>query len=116
MHVADPRAPWSVAAARVLRIVPLADHPAPALDVLAAVGAPTGAVRVMILRGAGGGELAVLAGGAIDIAEVDPADILPLPDTFAAATPQIAAIVVAPDRSLSLLLQPSAEEPCPSRS
>lgn len=113
VHVADPRARWSVAAARVLRIVPVTDHPSAAVDVLAGVGAPPPAVRVMIVRD-GDGELAVLAGGAIDIAEVDAAAVLPLPAPFAAS--QVTAIVVWPDHSLSLLLQPSAEDPCPSRS
>lgn len=113
VHVADPRIRWSVAAARVLRIVPRADHAAPARDVLAAFGAPGDAARVMIVA-VPGGELALLANGAIDIAEVDPADVLPLPDTV--TSPEVSAIVVWPDQTLSLLLQPSAEEPCPSRS
>lgn len=113
VHVADPRARWSVAAARVLRIVPVAEHPGAPLDLLAGVGATPPAVRVMIVRD-GDRELAVHAGGAIDIAEVDPADVLPLPPPFAAS--QVTAIVVWPDHSLSLLLQPSAEDPCPSRS
>lgn len=113
VHVADPRVRWSVAATRVLRIVPRAEHAAAVRDVLAGFGAPGDAARVMIVRVAGG-ELALLANGAIDIAEVDPADVLPLPDTV--SSPEVSAIVVWPDQTLSLLLQPSAEEPCPSRS
>lgn len=129
VHVSDPRVRWSVPASRVVRIVPAAAWRAPLVDVIAALGAaPVTDIqtRVMIVCGAGDRELAVLAAGAIDIAEVDPADVLALPEAFAVTTPHISAIVVASDHSLSLLLQPAAvrhpdgtvlgEEPCPSRS
>jgi chemotaxis signal transduction protein len=119
-----------VSAAQVVRIVPAGEWRTAMVDVLAALGdAPTTetqARRVMIVRGAGDREVAVLAAGAIDIAEVDPADVLPLPDTLALATPQIRAIVAFADHSLSLLLQTTAvlppddivtgEELCPRRS
>lgn len=115
VHVADPRVRWSVSAAQVVRIVPATDWHTPLVDVLAALGvAPAADVqarRVMIVRGAGDRELAVLAAGAIDIAEVDPADVLALPETFARSTPQISAIVAFADHSLSLLLQPLAVRP-----
>lgn len=131
VHVHDPRVRWGVPASHVVRIMTAAEWvDAPAIDVLAALGpAPlTGGLarRVMIVRGAADREAALLALGMIDIGDVDPTDVLSLPDTLAADTPNIAAIVVAPDASLSLLLQPSAlltpddsalrEEPCPSRS
>jgi CheW-like domain len=115
VHVADPRVRWSVSAAQVVRIMPAAECRSPMIDVLAALGAAPEtdpqARRVIIVRGAGDRELAVLVAGAIDIAEVDPADVLLLPDTFARTTPQIAAIVAFADHSLSLLLQPSAVLP-----
>lgn len=118
VHVADPRVRWSVSASQVVRIVPAGEWTSAMIDVLAALGAaPTAeqqARRVVIVRGAGDRELAVLAAGAIDIAEVDPADVLPLPADLALSTPQISAIVAFADHSLSLLLQP--EELCPSRS
>src|SRR5687768_12955116 len=113
VHVADPRVRWSVSAARVVRIVPAAAWRAPLVDVMAALAALPGSSvrRVVSLRGAGDREVAVLAAGAIDIAEVGPADVVALPETFAATAPQISAIVVASDQSLSLLLQPSAVLP-----
>jgi chemotaxis signal transduction protein len=115
VHVADPRVRWSVSAAAVLRILPAAEWPTPLVDVLIGLGAAPAqeehARRVMIMRGAGDRELAVLAAGAIDIAEVDPIDVLPLPETFARVSPQISAIVAFADHSLSLLLQPSAVLP-----
>ena len=115
VHVADPRVRWSVAAAQVVRILPAAEWHTALIDVLAALGAAPAADpqsrRVMIVRGAGDRELAMLAAGAIDIAEVDPADVLALPDTFARTAPQISAIVTFADHSLSLLLQPTAVRP-----
>jgi hypothetical protein len=116
VHVADPRVRWSVSAAQVVRILPAGDWQTPLIDVLAGLGvepsAEASARRVMIVRGAGDQELAVLAAGPIDITEVDPGDVLALPAAFARATPQISAIVVAADQSLSLLLQPTAVLPC----
>ena len=112
VHVADPRVRWSVSAAQVVRILPAAEWHTPTIDVLASLGAAPDtdqqARRVMIVRGAGDRELAMLAAGAIDIAEVDPADVLALPATFARTTPQISAIIAFADHSLSLLLQPTA--------
>jgi chemotaxis signal transduction protein len=129
VHIADPRVRWSVAAARVVRIVPASEWRGPLVDVLVGLGelpASTSSRRVVVVRGADDRDIAVLAAGAIDIAEVDPSDVLELPDTFAAIAPQIYGIVVASNRSLSLLLQTSAvlppddrvldEELCPSRS
>ncbi len=130
VHVADPRVRWSVSAAQVVRIVPTGDWRTPLIDVLASLGEAPGdnvqARRVIIVRGANNRELAVLAAGAIAIAEVDPADVLPLPTLLALATPQISAIIAFADHSLSLLLEPTAvpppddivpgEELCPRRS
>ena len=129
VHVDDPRGRWSVSASEVIRIIAAADwSTAPAIDVLAALG-PLPWVRsrrVLVMRGAGGRELALIASGVLEIAEVAPADVLPLPGVLAAATPQVSAIVVATDASLSLLIEPSAviapddtvvgEELCPSHS
>ena len=130
VHVHDPRGRWSVVASRVARIIAAADQRgAPAIDLLAARGPVAGgashAGRVVVIRGAGDHEIALLAAGAIEIGDVDPGDVLPLPAALKAAAPQILAIVVAHDASLSLLLEPSAvvfpttpcgEELCPSRS
>ena len=79
----------------------------------------------MIVRGRQGRDLALLAPGPIDVADVDASDVLPLPAALA-QTPEVSAIIVARDGSLSLLLEPSAvtiahdtvpgEELCPSRS
>lgn len=128
VHVHDPRVKWAVHASQVVRIVAAADWLAePPLDVLAALGpVPSTAVhRVVVVRGAGDREAALLATGIIDISDVDATAVLPLPDALAGAAPGIAAIILAHDASLSLLLQPSAvlspddsaprEEPCPSR-
>ena len=113
VHVHDPRVRWAVPASQVVRIIPAAEwHADPAIDVLAAMGpVPSGgahARRVMIVYGANDRETALLATGAINIDDVDSTNVLPLPDTLAAATPEVSAIVVAPDASLSLLLKPSA--------
>ena len=128
VHVEDPRGRWSVSASEVIRILAAAEWTAPAIDVLAALGALPRARnrRVLVLRGARNGEVALVAGGALAVAEVDPQDVLPLPSVLAAATPQVSAIVVASDASLSLLIEPSAvtcssdtvvgEELCPSHS
>jgi hypothetical protein len=128
VHVDDPRGRWSVSAAQVKRIAAAAEWgDAPAADVMAGLGPlPGGRHRVLVVRGAGGRELALIAAGALAINEVDPVSVLPLPVVLAAAVPQISAIVVAPDASLSLLIEPSAvitsgatvvgEELCPSHS
>lgn len=129
VHVDDPRGRWSVSATEVMRISASTDwHTAAPLDVLATLG-PVPWVRsrrVLVLRGAGGREIALLAAGALQIADVDVASVLPLPITLAAAVPSVSAIVVASDASLSLLIEPSAvlsaddpvvgEELCPSPS
>jgi chemotaxis signal transduction protein len=131
VQVHDPRVRWGVRASGVVRIIPAAEWSAvPAVDVLASLGAlpRTGARirRVIVVRGARGREVALLAAGAIDIADVDAASVLALPGALADRAPQIAAIVVAHDASLSLLLELAAvitpddivvgEELCPSRS
>lgn len=110
VHVADPRGRWSVSASEVMRIVAAAEWRARPIDALAALGpAPRiRTTRVLILRGARGREVALLAAGALEVAEIDPADVLPLPLLLAAISPQVSAIVVAPDASLSLLIEPSA--------
>src|SRR5215510_12161015 len=129
VHVDDPRGRWSVSATEVIRIIAASDwHAQAPIDVLAALG-PVPWVRsrrVLVLRGVGSREIALLAAGALQIADVDPASVLPLPLALAAAVPSISAIVVAPDASLSLLIEPSAvmssgdpvvgEELCPSPS
>jgi len=129
VHVDDPRGKWSVSASEVMRIMAAAEwRAAPATDVLASLG-PVPWVRsrrVLVLRGARGREIALLAAGALEIADVDPGSVLPLPIALASTVPQISAIVVAPDASLSLLIEPSAvisssdtvvgEELCPSPS
>jgi chemotaxis signal transduction protein len=109
VHVDDPRARWSVSASAVLRIIAAAEwSDAPAIDVLAALGPLpwTRSRRVLVLR-ARGREVALAAAGTLAIEEVATADVLPLPSVLAAATPQIAAVIVAPDASLSLLIEPS---------
>jgi chemotaxis signal transduction protein len=113
VHVHDPRVRWGVPASQVIRIIPAAEwQTGPAVDVLAAMGpVPSGgahARRVMIVYGVDDRETALLATGTINIDEVDSTAVLPLPDTLAAATPEVSAIVVAQDASLSLLLKPSA--------
>jgi hypothetical protein len=129
VHVDDPRGRWSVSATEVMRIVPATDWlTGPAVDVLAALG-PMPWVRsrrVLVMRGARGQEIAVVAAGALQIADVNPASVLPLPLALASVVPAISAIVVASDASLSLLIEPSAvissgdpvvgEELCPSPS
>lgn len=117
VHIHDPRARWTVPATRVIRIVSARDWAddwvaEPARDVLSRLGPqpPEGddAHRVMVLRGARDQEVAVIAAGAIHIGDVDASDVLTLPPLFAKATPEIAAIVVSADASLSLLLDPLA--------
>lgn len=111
VHVHDPRVRWSVPAAEVVRIVARADWHGPALDVLTALGAPAGAAspagRVVIIR-TGGRERAIYAAGSIDITDVEPARVLALPASLAPLAPQVAAVIVAADGSLSLLLSSSA--------
>lgn len=133
VHVDDPRGRWSVSVSQVMRIVTAsewtaASRGAAAIDVLATLGAVPWARsgRVLVVRGAGSGELALLAAGALEIAEVDATTVLPLPVLLATAVPQISAVVVASDGSLSLLIEPSAvtasghtvvgEDLCPSHS
>jgi chemotaxis signal transduction protein len=129
VQVEDPRGRWSVSASEVIRIVNATDWvAAPAIDVLAALGALPWARnrRVLIMRGAHSREIALVAAGALAVAEVELHDVLPLPSALAAASPQVSAIVVAADASLSLLIEPSAvtssgdtvvgEELCPSHS
>jgi hypothetical protein len=130
VHVHDPRVRWSVRATEVLRIASAAaEWHATSVDVVSLLGGPaiprTGLRRVVIVRGRDGRDLALFAPGSIDIVEVDPADVLPLPAPLA-STPEISAIIAWRDGSLSLLLEPSAvstvkdtvpgEELCPSRS
>jgi hypothetical protein len=128
VHVEDPRGRWSVSASEVIRILAAAEWRASTIDPLAALGPPPRArnPRVLVMRGAGNREVALLAGGALAVGEVDPHDVLPLPTLLAAASPQVSAVIVASDASLSLLIEPSAvvssgdplvgEEPCPSHS
>jgi hypothetical protein len=131
VHVHDPRVRWSVRAAQVLRIATAAtEWHAPTVDLLAVLGAPASTrgngQRVVIVRGSRGRDIALLAAGPIDVADVDPGDVLALPAAFTTAAPHISAIIVARDGSLSLLLEPSTvpfaedtvpgEELCPSRS
>ncbi len=113
VHVHDPRVRWGVPASQVIRIIPAAEwQTGPAVDVLAAMGpVPSGgahARRVMIVYGVDERETALLATGTINIDDVDSTAVLPLPDTLASATPEVSAIVVAQDASLSLLVKPSA--------
>ena len=130
VHVHDPRVRWSVRAGQVMRIAAAAaEWHAPAVDVLALLGAPpvpsNHANRVVIVRSARGRDIALLAAGPVDVADVDASDVLALPDVLAASAPRISAIIVTRDGSLSLLLEPSAvtaaedtvlgEELCPSR-
>jgi chemotaxis signal transduction protein len=129
VHVDDPRGRWSVSASEVMRIIAVTEWlAAPPVDVLATLGPlPGGGTRrVLVMRGMRNRELALVAAGLLAVAEVDPHDVLPLPSVLAAATPQVSAIVVASDASLSLLIEPSAvisssdtvvgEELCPSPS
>lgn len=114
VHVHDPRVRWCVHASQVVRIVAAAEWlAAPAIDVLAALGPVSGTAthRVVVVRGAGDRETALLATGMIEINDVELTSVLPLPDTLAATAPEVAAIILAPDASLSLLLQPSAVIP-----
>jgi hypothetical protein len=128
VHVADPRGRWAVSASEVLRILPAVEwRGQPPIDVLAGLGPLGGrARRVLVLRGVGNRELALVAAGGISVADVDPHDVLPLPSVLAAASPQVSAIIAASEASLSLLIEPSAvisssdpvvgEELCPSHS
>jgi len=130
VRVHDPRVRWCVRAADVLRIVPAAEWSAAPVDVLASLGPlprlPTRGGRVVVVHGASGRETALIAAGAIDVGDVDAGDVLALPATFAETARTIAAIIVAPDASLSLLLELTAvttpddtvvgEDLCPSHS
>jgi hypothetical protein len=128
VHVADPRGRWAVSTSEVLRILAAVEwRGRPPIDVLAALGALGGrARRVLVLRGRGNREIALVAAGGISVGDVDPHDVLPLPSVLAAACPQVSAIIAASDASLSLLIEPSAvissgdpvvgEELCPSHS
>jgi chemotaxis signal transduction protein len=129
VHVHDPRVRWSVRAAEVVRIASAADEwHAITVDILSLIGAPATARdrahRVVIVRGRNGRDLALLAPGSIDVTDVDASDVLALPDALA-SSPEISAIIVMRDGSLSLLLEPAAvtiaqdavpgEELCPNR-
>lgn len=128
VQVDDPRGAWGVSASGVVRILAAEAWAAPVIDVLATRGPLpwTRSRRVLVLRGARGREVALVAAGALAIVEVAAGDVLPLPGVLAEASPQVSAVVVAPDGSLSLLIEPSAvidpgdtevgEEPCPSHS
>jgi chemotaxis signal transduction protein len=131
VHVHDPRVRWSVRAAQVMRIAAAAaEWHAPTVDLLAMLGAPASrrdaTQRALIVSAANGRDIALLAIGPIDVADVDPSDVLALPEALAASAPHISALVVARDGSLSLLLEPSTvtfaedtvigEELCQSRS
>jgi hypothetical protein len=113
VHVHDARVRWGVLASQVVRIIGASEWVAtPAIDVLAALGPePAPGLhgrRVMVVSGANHRETALLATGPIVIGDVDPSTVLPLPDTLAAAVPEVSAIVIANDASLSLLFNPSA--------
>jgi chemotaxis signal transduction protein len=129
VRIDDPRGRWSVQASHVLRIVTATEWVVtPAIDVLAGLGPLpwSRSRRVLVLRVRGREVVALVAAGAIAIEEVAASAVLPLPGELVAATPQVSAVVVAPDASLSLLIEPSAviasgapevgEEPCPSHS
>jgi hypothetical protein len=130
VYVHDPRVRWSVRAAQVDRIIPASEWAGHALDVVASLGAyPSAhgeARRVLVIRGTGGREIALLAAGPIVVGDIDPGDVLALPAPFAAAASHIAGILVSSDAALSLLLEPSAvitpedsvsgEELCPRHS
>ena len=128
VHVADPRGRWAVSASEVLRILPAVEwRDGAPIDVLGPLGPLGGrARRVLVLRGAGNREIALVAAGGISVADVDPHDVLPLPSVLATTSPQVSAIIAASDASLSLLIEPSAvisssdpvvgEELCPSHS
>ena len=118
VHVRDPRARWSVPAARVGRIVSAAEWSAPGhealtvLDPLAALGAlPTDddlRHRVIVLHD-GGREIAVIAAGAIQIADIESTEILPLPPELSGIAAFSA--IIAPREahgSLSLVIDPRA--------
>ena len=112
VYVHDPRVRWSVRASQVMRIAAVTEFADPALDVVVSLGGPPSARgearRVVVVRGAGDREIALLAIGPIDIGDVDPGEVLALPPEFAASAPHVAGIIVASDASLSLLLEPSA--------
>jgi hypothetical protein len=128
--VRDPRVRWGVRASGVVRIIPAIEWHGPTLDVLIALGTTpppgTRGGRVVVVRGSGGREIALVAAGAIDVGDVDATSVLPLPAQLADTAPQISAIIVAHDASLSLLLELAAvttpddtvvgEKLCPSRS
>lgn len=132
VQVDDPRGRWSVSAAAVLRIIAAAEWSAgpavsPVIDVLAALGPlPWARSRRVLVLGVRGREVALAVAGSLAIEEVAADDVLPLPGELAAVAPQVSAVIVAPDASLSLLIEPSAvipsgdtvvgEVPCPSHS
>jgi chemotaxis signal transduction protein len=119
VHVHDARVRWIVPASQVVRILAASEWvDSPPIDVLATLGPepPPGlhGRRVVVVSGANDRQTALLATGAIAISDVDPSTILPLPDTIAATVPEVSAIVVAHDASLSLLFNPSAVTRSPS--
>lgn len=130
VHVRDPRARWSVPASRVVRIVSAIDWgtAASVLDPLAPIGAlpvdEDQRHRVIVLRGDGDRELAVIAAGAIQIADVEASDVLAMPPELSgvaafsaiiatsaapAATPSSSGSTTTPSAtSLSLVIDPRA--------
>jgi hypothetical protein len=118
VHVRDPRARWCVPASRVGRIVSAAEWSAPGheampvLDPLAALGVlPSDddlRHRVIVLND-GGRELAVIAAGAIQIADIEPGDVLPLPPELSGIA-AFNAIIASREASgpLSLVIDPRA--------
>jgi hypothetical protein len=114
VHVHDPRVSWCVRAGQVLQIVAARDWFAGSVDIAATLGAVPDdfdqpvAHRVVVVRGAEGRDVALLAAGPIAITDVDPASVLALPPVFAGTAPQVAAILAAADGSLTLLLEPGA--------
>jgi hypothetical protein len=111
--VHDPRVRWSVPAEDVVRIVAAADwRAAPPVDLFARLGPlavdELHAGRIVVVRGARDREAALVAGGPVRIEEVAAADVLALPGVFADAMPEIAAVFISPDASMSLVVRPAA--------
>ena len=118
VHVQDPRVQWGIPAMNVVRITATSWLTA-ATDVLSSLGplppTHTHARRVVVVRGDDDRETSLLAVGSIGVIDVESTDILPLPAELTTASPQISAIVVAHDASLSLLFKPSAVIPADDR-
>jgi hypothetical protein len=119
VQIVDPRGRWNVQAARVMRIASvreLLDDPGEAGDLARTATDPLAELgplpdegdnthRVFLLRH-GEHEAALTAAGAILIVDVETDHVLPLPREVAGLAPQIAAIIIAQDESLSLLIDP----------